>query len=75
MAIEIQLMEALAQHIEAMEWTEREAAWELETHQPTIHWILTRKRFGVSFTTLLDLWLRAGGSWKFTLSPPKSVRS
>lgn len=67
----MQLMEAIAQWIEAAEWTEREAAWELDTHQPTIHWILQRRRYGVSFTTLLSLWRRLGGSWELKLTPPK----
>lgn len=68
--IETQLVEALAQFIEAMEWSERDAAWELDTHQPTIHSILKRRRYGVSFVTLLTLWSRAGGGWKLTLTPP-----
>ena len=64
-------MEALAQWIEGKEWTEREAAWELDTHQPTIHWILQRRRYGVAFGTLLMLWSRAGGTWELKLTPPK----
>lgn len=65
-------MEALAQWIERSEMTEREAAWELDTHQPVIHWILKRQHYGMSVTTLLTLWTRAGGTWELKLTPPKS---
>ena len=66
----MQVVEALAQHIEAQGWTEREAAWELDTHQPVIHWILKRQRYGMSLLTLLTLWSRAGGTWRMTLTRP-----
>jgi predicted XRE-type DNA-binding protein len=69
--IEMQLIEALAQWIEHSELTEREAAWSLNTHQPTIHWILKRRRYGVSLTTLLELWNQTGGTWELKLTPPK----
>ncbi len=70
-----QLMEAIAQAIEAYECTEREAAWELDTHQPTIHWIVQRRRYEqVSFSTLLTLWSRIGGTWQLKLTPPKNLR-
>ena len=72
--IEAQLLEALAQYIESMEWTERDAAWALDTHQPTIHQILHRQRYGISFPTLLTLWVRAGGEWELNLTPPKSLQ-
>lgn len=66
----MQLIEAIAQWIEGSEMTEREAAWTLDTHQPTIHWILQRRRYGVSFVTLLELWSRIGGTWELKLTPP-----